>query len=93
MHGAFFCFSTAQGQRILATCMAKDIKSIFLLNVAQVVGSPSALVVDRAEGNYLYDPEGKAYLDFISGISVANLGHGHLKVVIKNHKVAPMVNN
>ena len=37
------------------------------MNVAQVVGSPSALVVDRAEGNYLYDAEGKAYLDFISG--------------------------
>ena len=81
MHGAFFCFSTAQAQRILATCMEKDIKSIFLSNVAQVVGSPSALVVDRAEGNYLYDSEGKAYLDFISGISVANLGHGHPTVV------------
>ena len=93
MHGAFFCFSTAQGQRILATCMEKDIKSLFLSNVAQVVGSPSALVVDRAEGNYLYTPEGTTYLDFISVIFVANLGHGHLKVVIKNHKVAPMVNN
>ena len=85
MHGAFFYFSTVQGQRILATGMEKDIKSLFLSNVAQVVGSPSALVVDRAEG--------KAYLDFFSGISVANLGHGHLKVVIKNHKVAAMVNN
>ena len=50
-----------------------DIKSLFLDHVAQVVGTPSALVIERAEGNYLYDPEGKAYLDFISGISVANL--------------------
>ena len=58
-----------------------NIKSLFLEHVAQVVGAPSALVIDRAEGNYLYDPEGKAYLDFISGISVANLGHGHPKVV------------
>ena len=61
--------------------MEKDIKSLFLSNVAQVVDSPSALVVDRAEGNHMYDPEGKAYLDFISGISVANLGHGHPTVV------------
>ena len=57
------------------------IKSLFLNHVAQVVGSASALAIDRAEGNYLYDPEGKAYLDFISGISVSNLGHGHPKVV------------
>jgi 4-aminobutyrate aminotransferase-like enzyme len=58
-----------------------DIKSLFLEHVAQVVGAPSALVIDRAEGNYLYDSEGKGYLDFISGISVANLGHGHPTVV------------
>ena len=58
-----------------------DIKSLFLDHVAQVVDSPSALAIDRAEGNYLYDTEGKAYLDFISGVSVANLGHGHPKVV------------
>ena len=57
------------------------IKSLFLNHVAQVVGSASALTIDRAEGNYLYDAEGKAYLDFISGISVSNLGHGHPKVV------------
>ena len=58
-----------------------DIKSLFLDHVAQVVGAPSALVIDRAEGNFLYDSEGKGYLDFISGISVANLGHGHPTVV------------
>ena len=46
-----------------------------------MVAKPSALAIDRAEGNYLYDREDKAYLDFISGISVANLGHGHPKVV------------
>ena len=58
-----------------------DIKSLFLDHVAQVVGSPSGLVIDRADGNYLYDSGGKEYLDFISGISVANLGHGHPTVV------------
>ncbi|MAZ97757.1 MAG: aspartate aminotransferase family protein [Flavobacteriales bacterium] len=61
--------------------MEKDIKSLFLSNVAQVVGNPSALVVYRAEGNYLYDQEGTPYLDFISGISVANTGHGHPTII------------
>lgn len=33
--------------------------------------------VARAEGTWLYGPNGEKYLDLISGISVSNLGHGH----------------
>lgn len=33
------------------------------------------LEIERAEGVWLYDSSGKAYLDFISGISVSNTGH------------------
>ncbi len=33
-------------------------------------------VITRGEGVYLYDSEGKRYLDFIAGISVNALGHG-----------------
>jgi acetylornithine/N-succinyldiaminopimelate aminotransferase len=33
------------------------------------------LVIDRAEGSYLYDIEGNRYLDMYAGISVNNLGH------------------
>jgi len=36
---------------------------------------PSAIV--RGEGACLYDAEGKRYLDFLSGIGVASLGHAH----------------
>ena len=68
-----------------------DIKSLFLDHIAQVVGSPSALVIDRAEGNYLYDSEGKEYLDFISGISVANLGHGHPTVVLFAFRIVQVI--
>lgn len=32
-------------------------------------------VLERGEGMYLYDTEGNAYLDFMSGISVMALGH------------------
>jgi 4-aminobutyrate aminotransferase len=39
------------------------------------------LVVERGEGVYLYDGEGKAYLDFTCGIGVTNTGHCHPKVV------------
>lgn len=34
-------------------------------------------VYTRAEGCYLYDAEGNAYLDFLSGYSVYNLGRNH----------------
>ena len=34
------------------------------------------LVIEKGEGVYLYDPTGKKYLDFGSGISVNALGHG-----------------
>lgn len=39
------------------------------------------IVVDRAEGAYLYDADGQAYLDFTSGIGVTNTGHCHPRVV------------
>jgi acetylornithine/N-succinyldiaminopimelate aminotransferase len=33
------------------------------------------IVLERGEGIYLYDTEGRRYLDFMSGIAVAALGH------------------
>ena len=35
----------------------------------------------RGEGIYLYDAEGKRYMDFTSGIGVTSTGHSHPKVV------------
>lgn len=35
------------------------------------------LVLDRGEGVYLYDAEGKKYLDFAAGIAVFALGYGN----------------
>ncbi|MEO8392990.1 MAG: aminotransferase class III-fold pyridoxal phosphate-dependent enzyme [Chloroflexota bacterium] len=35
----------------------------------------------RGEGIYLYDADGKRYLDFTSGIGVTNTGHAHPRVV------------
>lgn len=41
-------------------------------------------VFEKAKGSYLYDVDGKAYLDFFAGASVLNYGHNHpeLKTVL-----------
>ena len=56
-------------------------KQLFLQHLAQTTDFPLSIEIDRAEGLYLYTPEGKKYLDLISGISVSNVGHRHPKVV------------
>ena len=35
------------------------------------------VVIERGEGAYLYDIEGKRYLDFVGGIAVCGLGYGN----------------
>jgi acetylornithine/N-succinyldiaminopimelate aminotransferase len=35
----------------------------------------------RGEGVYVWDADGKKYLDFVAGISTNNLGHSHPKIV------------
>jgi acetylornithine/succinyldiaminopimelate/putrescine aminotransferase len=54
---------------------------IFLKNLAQTTDSPYLISIERAEGIYLYGPDGKRYIDLISGIGVSNIGHRHPKVV------------
>jgi acetylornithine/succinyldiaminopimelate/putrescine aminotransferase len=54
---------------------------VFLNNLAQTSPFPFLLPIDRAEGIYLYTPDGKRYTDLISGIGVSNLGHRHPKVI------------
>ncbi|MCX6282811.1 MAG: aspartate aminotransferase family protein [Bacteroidetes bacterium] len=47
---------------------------------------PMALDIVKAEGVYLYDRDGRDYIDMVSGISVSNVGHRHPQVLeaIKN---------
>jgi acetylornithine/succinyldiaminopimelate/putrescine aminotransferase len=54
---------------------------IFLNNLAQTTEAPYLLTIERAEGIYLYSPDGKRYTDLISGIGVSNIGHRHPKVI------------
>ncbi len=49
--------------------------------IPRVVGRYSPVVVDRAEGIYVWDVNGTRYMDFTSGIAVVNTGHCHPRVV------------
>ena len=58
-----------------------SLRNQFLQHVAQTSPAPIGLEMERAEGIYIYDTDGKEYLDMISGFSVANIGHSHPKVI------------
>ncbi|MEI9811021.1 MAG: aspartate aminotransferase family protein [Bacteroidota bacterium] len=61
-------------------------RELFLKHVAQTSPSPLALEIVKAEGVILYDTAGKEYIDLIGGISVANTGHRHPKVIAAIHQ-------
>src|SRR5579859_3583976 len=44
-------------------------------------GAPRRPTVARAEGIYMWDTEGKRYIDASSGPVVSNIGHGNERVV------------
>lgn len=58
-----------------------NLRQLFLQHVGQTSTAPLSLEVVRAEGCTLTDADGKTYIDLIGGISVANVGHRHPKVV------------
>jgi 4-aminobutyrate aminotransferase len=52
----------------------------------------TGITATRGEGMYIYDTDGRAYLDFTSGIGVTSTGHCHPKVVEAAQKqVATMI--
>jgi acetylornithine/N-succinyldiaminopimelate aminotransferase len=58
-----------------------DLRADFLRHVAQTSPDPIGIEIERAEGAWLYARGGRRYLDFISGIGVANLGHANPRVI------------
>ncbi len=42
---------------------------------------PIPVVIERAEGIYMYDVEGKQYFDFLSAYSAVNQGHCHPRII------------
>lgn len=53
----------------------------FLHTLAPTSPHPFLIAIERAEGVYLYSPDGKSYIDLISGIGVSSVGHRHPHVI------------
>jgi ornithine--oxo-acid transaminase len=49
---------------------------------------PIPVILDRGEGVYLYDVDGKRYFDFLSGYSAVNQGHCHPAIIKTLHEQA-----
>ena len=52
-------------------------KDIFKKHQSQTFPFPSCLEIESAKGSYIYDVNGKAYLDFVAGVSANTLGHSN----------------
>lgn len=57
------------------------LRQLFLANNAQTTDFPLCLEFEHAEGVYMYNAEGKGWMDLISGIGVSNIGHANPKVI------------
>src|SRR5512135_3426689 len=61
--------------------MSDELKKEFLRYVCQTSAQPLGIVVERARGTTIWDTAGRAYLDLLAGMGVANIGHSHPAVV------------
>src|SRR5665213_1394745 len=59
----------------------RTLRQLFLSHNAQTTDFPLLLEFECAKGVYMYDKQGKAYIDLISGIGVSNLGHSNPYVI------------
>lgn len=66
------------------------LKENFYSYQAQTTNFASGFEVDYAKGSYIYGKDGKAYLDFVAGVSVNTLGHSHPRV---NKAIIDQVNS
>lgn len=58
-----------------------SLKQDFFKYQAQTTQFAPGFEVEKAEGCYIYGKDGRAYLDFIAGVSANTLGHSHPVVV------------
>jgi len=60
-------------------------RQLFLSHLAQTTDFPLMIEIEKAEGVFLYGPNGEKYMDLIAGIGVSNIGHRHPKVLAAIH--------
>lgn len=70
-------FSDQKGEIPVTTAEIKDMANKYIINT---YGERPISIV-RGEGAYVWDAEGKKYLDFVAGIATNNVGHCHPRVV------------
>ena len=59
---------------------AADMAELRARYVPRGISTAHPLTAERAKGSELWDVDGKRYVDFVGGIGVMNVGHGHPRV-------------
>src|ERR1700760_2662800 len=72
--------ATTETNSELGKQIVEDAKK-YVLYSWSVQDAINPIAVERAEGRYFYDYDGKAYLDFASQLVNVSIGHSHPKVV------------
>jgi Ornithine/acetylornithine aminotransferase len=60
---------------------ASRLRELFFSRIAQTSPSPLGIEIERAEGVFLFTPDGRKIVDLVSGVSVSNIGHGNREIV------------
>ncbi len=63
-----------------------SLKQLFYNHQGRTSDEPIGIEIVDSEGVFLYDKDGKDYIDLVSGVSVSNLGHKHPRIIkaVKN---------
>ena len=56
-------------------------QGLFFNNQAQTTPFANGMEISHAKGMYIYDINGKSYLDLVAGVSACTLGHSHPKII------------
>ena len=59
----------------------RDLDDRYVFHSWATQGPRGALPIERAQGSWVFDVEGNAYLDFSSQLVFTNIGHSHPRVV------------
>ncbi len=57
------------------------LRDLFFKHIAQTSPSPLGIEIQRAEGVFIYTPEGRKIVDLVSGVCVSNTGHGNKEII------------
>ena len=58
-----------------------SLKQLFYNYQGRTSDEPIGIEIVNSEGVFLFDKEGKDYIDLVSGVSVSNLGHKHPRII------------